>query len=127
MDSNGIVVKRSLLAKDVNTAKKLAAEETFSHPHGNRKGGISQMALSGMDRGEVLSRANHSVKSSTSERVYQYKMSGPGESAVRGSSNRTTALSVADCRRIDAASRVIPPTGSLLESAAVGGSGGRPL
>ena len=89
LDKRGNLVSRSLLAKDVTTAKRIAAEslglsERFNFPHGNRKGGISQMASCGVDRVGILSRSNLSALSSTSERTYQYRMSGPGALAVEG-------------------------------------------
>ena len=44
-DKRGNLISRSLLAKNVTTAKRVAAEslglsERFNLPHGNRKGGI---------------------------------------------------------------------------------------
>ena len=131
LDRRGNWSKRSLLAKDINAAKRVATESLglsgrFGQSHGSRKGGISQMASSGMDRNELLSRSNHSVKSSTSERVYQYRMSGPGALAV-GEKNGATALSVADCRRIDAASSGLPPFNLRPGTEGLGGSGGNPL
>ena len=132
LDKRGNLVSRSLLAKDVSTAKRIAAEslglsERFSLPHGNRKGGISQMASCGVERSDLLSRSNHSTQSSTSERVYQYRMSGPGALAVGGLTIGTAALSVADCKRIDAASSGLPPTSSCPRTTELGGSGGKPL
>ena len=89
IDKGGNLISRSMLAKDVATAKRIAAEslglsERFNFPHGNRKGGISQMASCGVDRVGILSRSNLSALSSTSERTYQYRMSGPGALAVEG-------------------------------------------
>ena len=116
-DKRGNLISRSLLAKDVTTAKRVAAEslglsERFSLPHGNRKGGISQMASCGVERMDILSRSNHSAQSSTSARIY-HRMSGPGALAVERLGSRHTALSVADCKRIDAASNGLPPTGTI--------------
>ena len=133
MDKRGNLISRSLLAKDVATAKRIAAEslglsERFNFPHGNRKGGISQMASCGVDRVDILSRSNHSALSSTSERTYQYRMSGPGALAAGGLGiTGNTTLSVADCRRIDAASNGLPPTSNSPGTIDLGGSGGKPL
>ena len=81
------VISRSLLAKDVITAERIAAEslglsECFNLTHRNRKGGISQMASCGVERIDILRRSNHSAQSSTSQRIYQYRMSRPGALAV---------------------------------------------
>ena len=108
-DKRGNLISRSLLAKNVTTAKRVAAEslglsERFNLPHGNRKGGISQMASYGVERRDILSRSNHSAQSSTFERIYQYRMSGPGALAVERLGSGNAALSVAVCKRIDVCS-----------------------
>ena len=126
LDKRGNVISRSLLAKDVITAKRLAAESLglsgrFNLTHGNRKGGISQMASCGVERRDLLNRFNHSAQSSTSERVYQYQMSGPGALAVGGLRVGNAPLSVADCRRIDAASSGLLPISSCPGTTELGG------
>ena len=131
-DKRGNLISRSLLAKDVTTAKRVAAEslglsERFNLPHGNRKGGISQMASCGVERRDILSRSNHSAQSNTSERIYQYRMSGPGALAVERLGSGNVALSVADCKRIDVASNGLPPTSNCPGTIELGGSGGKPL
>ena len=114
LDSHGNWSKRSLLVKDVRIASEsLGLSGTFSMSHGSRD--------------ELWSRSNHSGKSNTSERVYQYRMSGPGTLAVGDLNVGPAALSATDCLRIDAASSDLPPTCLHLGTEALWGLGGNPL
>ena len=88
---------------------------------------ISRIASCGVDRVDILSRSNLSALSSTSERTYRYRLSGPGALAIEGLGTGNAALSVADCRRIDAASNGLPPTSNGPGTIDLGGSGGKPL
>ena len=102
---NGAVNRRSLLSKDVSKAKmevvsSLGLDHRFAMTHGSRKGGISQMEACGSSREDRLARANHSMKSSVSENVYIFKMTGVGALAMSDLGNNSKVLSIEDCKRI---------------------------
>ena len=103
--ANGIVSRRSLQSKDVAKAKaevvsSLGLDHRFALTHGSRKGGISQMNSCGSSRVDRLTRANHSERSSVSENVYIFKMTGVGALGLSDSVDDNKKLSIEDCRRI---------------------------
>ena len=105
MAANGIVSRWSLQSKDVakteaEVLSSLGMDHRFALTHGSRKGGISQMNSCGSSRVGRLARANHSKKSSVSENVYIFKMTGVGALGLSGSVDDNKKLSVEDCRRI---------------------------
>ena len=85
------------------------------------------MASCGVERMDLLSRFNHSAQSSISERIYQYRMSGPGALAVERLGTGNVAFSVADCKRIDAVSSGSSSSSNCPGTIEFGVSRGKPL
>ena len=54
----------------------------------------------GSSRVDRLARDNHSNRSSVSENVYAFKMTGVGALGLSGSVDDNKKLSIEDCRRI---------------------------
>ena len=68
--------------------------------HGNRKGNILQMNSCGSSRVDRHARDNRFNKSSVSENVYAFKMTGVGALVLSSSVDENKKLSIEDCRRI---------------------------
>ena len=78
----------------------LGLSHRFALTHRSRKEGISQMNSCGSSRVDRLARANHSEKSSVSENVYIFKMTGVGALGLGGSVDDNKKLFIEYCRRI---------------------------
>ena len=84
----------------MEVVSSLGLDHRFAMTHGSRKGGISQMEAFGSSREDRLARANHSMKSSVSENVYIFKMTGVGALAMSDLGSSSKVLSIEDCKRI---------------------------